>query len=177
MGRWIKSERAAQDVLKRFGVTDPPVPVERIVGELEARLEFEPYDAEMSGMLYRDQGRAVIGINSAHPATRQRFSIGHELGHLVLHRHRLMFVDKLFRVTVPDKVKGLYYPREEVEANGFAAALLMPEEMLDVALSRSLRSVDADDTQALIEDLARRFQVSPQAMEYRLANLGRLIPQ
>jgi Zn-dependent peptidase ImmA (M78 family) len=121
---------------------------------------------------------ARVGTSrSAHPITQQRYSMAHEIAHLVLHRHRLMFVDKLFRVTVPGAPGGPHYPREEVEANGFAAALLMPAAMIDVAMSRSIRGVGDKDNDALIEELARRFQVSSQAMEYRLTSLGRLIPR
>ncbi len=37
----------------------------------------------VSGILYRDGENTVVGINSAHPGTRQRFSRAHELGHLM----------------------------------------------------------------------------------------------
>ena len=55
---------------------------------------------------------------------------------------------------------------EEIEANFFAASLLMPERFLDAD-----GGVDAIDDDAMVSDLAARYQVSPQAMSLRLANL------
>ena len=39
------------------------------------------------GMLVRDEGKGtvMIGVNSLHHLHRQRFTIAHECGHLVLH--------------------------------------------------------------------------------------------
>jgi Zn-dependent peptidase ImmA (M78 family) len=53
----------------------------------------------------------------------------------------------------------------EMEANHFAAELLMPEE--------HVKSLIADGTTS-IQDLADKFNVSPGAMKYRLINLGYL---
>jgi Zn-dependent peptidase ImmA (M78 family) len=55
---------------------------------------------------------------------------------------------------------------EEIEANYFAASILMPQHMLD-ALSAE-EAVDNDD---MVADLARQFHVSRLAMSLRLANL------
>lgn len=173
-----RSERGAQDLLKHFNVQEPPVPVEQMARALGVQLQFVPYDDEMSGMLYRDKERGVtvMGINSFHPHTRQRFSIAHELGHLKLHTQRLMFVDKLFRVATTPTEMDWVRRREEVEANGFAAALLMPEHFIDAALRRHVDQGGSVNGDAMLHDLARRFEVSSEAMQYRLTNLGRLIP-
>lgn len=80
--------------------------------------------------------------------------------------------DKLVRVNMRDAKSSQATDREEIEANQFAAALLMPREMiLKEALRRMSRraSVAADE---LVQQMARAFQVSPQAMDYRLINLG-----
>lgn len=173
-----RSERGAQELLSRFNVEEPPVPVEQLAEALGVQLQFVPYDDEMSGMLYRDKerGATVIGINSFHAPTRQRFSIGHELGHLMLHTQRLMFVDKLFRVARASAETDVAHRREEIEANSFAAALLMPEQFIDEALRRYSTQGSSLEGESLLRDLARRFEVSPEAMQYRLTNLGRFIP-
>jgi Zn-dependent peptidase ImmA (M78 family)/DNA-binding XRE family transcriptional regulator len=67
-------------------------------------------------------GRPVIVFSSSDAGDRQRFTIAHELGHLLLHSP--MRDDEL-------DAKGA-----EVEANRFAGALLLPEE----AARESLRS-------------------------------------
>src|SRR6266498_4338044 len=65
-------EKEARALLKDAKIQDIPVPVERIAKQLQARLSFEPFEGNISGMLYRDGKRIVIGVNSAHANTRQR---------------------------------------------------------------------------------------------------------
>lgn len=57
----------------------------------------------------------------------------------------------------------------EIEANTFAAELLMPEDLLRAALEG--QSVDLEDDQA-VAMLAKRFKVSEAAMRFRLSTLG-----
>jgi Zn-dependent peptidase ImmA (M78 family) len=57
---------------------------------------------------------------------------------------------------------------DEIEANAFAAALLMPESFLRQDLKKL--SIDFDDA-SQIEALAKRYNVSSQAMTFRLLNL------
>lgn len=174
-----QAEKLATKLLTKLNISDPPVPIETIAKNMEVTLVFEPFEGEedISGILYRDDKHIIIGINSAHPKTRRRFSIAHELGHLSLH-HKKLFVDKVVRVDFRDQTSSLAIDKEEIEANAFAAELLMPRDFIRKEISRKLsrrRSLPAKDE--LIDDLARIFKVSPQAMEYRLNNLGILISQ
>ncbi len=154
-----------------------PVPVEEIATKLGAEVTYEPFEGELSGMLYRDGERKVIGINSAHSQTRQRFSLAHEIAHLRLHKGRPVIVDKvvqdkLVRLNMRDAKSGQATDREEIEANQFAAALLMPRDMI---LKEALRRVSrraAVTTDELVQQMAQAFRVSVQAMDYRLINLG-----
>ena len=58
---------------------------------------------------------------------------------------------------------------KEIEANQFAAELLMPEHMLKQDMSEFLSDFE---NEAGLEKLANLYQVSTQAMAFRLANLG-----
>ena len=71
------------------------------------------------------------------------------------------------RVDFRDRVSSLATDQEEVEANRFAAALLMPQEMVVQAVTGASRDPDE-----LVRSLARSFKVSEAAMGYRLINLG-----
>src|SRR5258708_3378707 len=73
-------------LLEKLDITKAPVPVEKIAKHLGAQVRFSPFDNEISGMIHIREGKAIIGINSMNHPHRQRFSIAHELGHLVLHR-------------------------------------------------------------------------------------------
>lgn len=118
----------------------------------------------------------MIGLNATHAKTRQRFTIAHEIGHLHLHQGRPMFVDRSVRIDRRDANAALGLDREEIEANSFAAALLMPQEMILAAVTQLSPHRGATGTEETIRRLASRFDVSPQAMEYRLANLGLVVP-
>ena len=65
-----------------------------------------------------------------------------------------------------------------MEANGFAAELLMPRDVLQEELLRIHdRLKNRGDVSSLIRELADAFQVSRQAMEYKLSSLGVLSPR
>jgi len=171
-GRNIDPEIRAQDVLERFNIRTLPVPVEKIARSLGAQVRFSPLDDELSGMIYIKDEVPIIGVNSMHHPNRQRFTIAHEIGHLVMHRERLagtVHVDKQFTVLMRGAVAASGKERIEIEANGFAAALLVPRLFLDQALAG--RKFDIDD-EGPLEELARKFRVSRQMMEYRIGNLS-----
>ena len=168
----VAAEVRAAELLKQLGVGGPPVPVDHIAAATGAHLTYETLDGEVSGLLYRDEERKVIGVNSRHAPVRQRFTIAHEIGHLLMHEGRPVFIDRLVRVNARDGSTS----QEEVEANAFAAELLMPRILLQGEVNSILgqgRSVGPDE---LVRELATKFQVSSEAMGYRLANLGVLDP-
>jgi Zn-dependent peptidase ImmA (M78 family) len=175
-----KAEKRAEALLAEFNITEPPVPVETIAEKMGAILVFEPFEGkedDISGILYRKGDNTIIGINSAHSETRRRFSIAHELGHLALHRKEL-FVDKVVRIDFRDRTSSLAIKAEEIAANAFAAGLLMPRDFLAREILRKLSKRSSQPAkEKLINHLAKTFKVSPQAMEYRLINLGILESQ
>jgi Zn-dependent peptidase ImmA (M78 family) len=162
----------AQRLLKSARIVNPPVRVDKVAEKLKARLTFEPFEGEgdISGILYRDEKQTIIGINSTHSNVRQRFTIAHEIGHLVLHEGEL-FVDQAVRVNFRDKRSSLAENRQEIEANKFAAELLMPAEMIQREIEKRVAKKIATEAQ-LVAELARVFDVSEQAMGFRLFNLG-----
>lgn len=167
-----KTDLAAQRLLAEARIDAAPIEVfalARRAGADVVRHQFD--DGDISGMLYRDDTRTVIGINSTHSPTRQRFTVAHELGHLKLHPGRPLILDAPARVNFRDPTASLATDREEIEANAFAAALLMPEPLVLEAASRLL-TADHHTPETLTVLLAKEFEVSEAAMGYRLINLG-----
>jgi Zn-dependent peptidase ImmA (M78 family) len=159
--------RQVQQLLEQHGVQRPPVPVEVIAELVGAKLKYSPYEGELAGMLIRDHGRCIIGINSNHHTNRQRFTIAHEIGHLILHDIQV-HIDRDFRVLRRDANSSLAIDHLEIEANRFAAELLMPFDMLVKDLAE--RNIDVEDEETL-RPLARRYRVSRQAITHRIANI------
>ena len=85
--------------------------------------------------------------------TRKRFTVAHEIGHYLFHKHMM---------TEDIEDNALYHSdlpiSEEVEANKFAAWLLMPDELIAEYLEQGL-DMDA---------MARKFNVSRHAMAIKL---------
>lgn len=170
----LRAEKAASELLSQFGIASFPIPVDKVAQLLSVRVVYQPMKGDISGMLYRQPERVVIGVNSGHAMTRQRFTIAHELGHLQLHEGRPMIIDHLFRVKVNmrDGRSSMATDAEEIEANRFAAELLMPRLAVKERVAHFLSRRGELSEHAFIFELARYFNVSPEAMDYRLINLG-----
>lgn len=168
--RYARIERHASELLRRADSNHPPVDPLRIARLAGASVHFEPFDDDISGVLIRNGDSTAIGVNKAHASVRQRFTIAHELGHLLLHDGVPIRIDRNFRVNWR-KGSGVNASNvEEIEANFFAASLLMPKSMLTTA--NRLDHFDVEDDAEIVR-LARLFRVSTQAMTFRLAELFR----
>ncbi len=170
----------------------PPIPIKAIAEEHFGLIviEFErPSDipgapevsdnVRFSGMLMADRGEIWVSAADAREwPPRKRFTIAHELGHFVLHRHSVdpalyqaadisatgaAPADSIRSEADPESAKLL--PRLEAEANAFAAALLMPARLLRQAHAE----LDGD-----IDRLQEIFDSSKAALERRLRTLGLL---
>ena len=159
-------------LFSKNGITSPAIPVEKIAKREGAALTYQPYEGNLAGMLVNTPERVIIGVNSAHPVTRQRFTIAHEIGHLLLHGTAIdgVHLDRDFRVHRRDSTSALAVDDLEIEANRFAAELLMPYSMIMDEIDEMF---DVEDPQE-IRALADRYEVSPLAMQIRISNLLKL---
>lgn len=102
--------------------------------------------ASVSGVTFRVPGRPpLILLNSTHPADRSRFTLAHELGHIIMHRFPTGTM--------------------EDEANEFASALLLPaDEMRQTFMGRRV-------TLELLASLKPEWKVAMQALLMRATAL------
>jgi Zn-dependent peptidase ImmA (M78 family) len=160
-------ERRASALLVEHGHEKPPIDVIRLCQDLGIEVVPEELDDEISGILVLQQ-HPVIAVNRKHSRARQRFTIAHEIGHFVLHKSRkdAVFVDRA-AMHFRNQVSSKGVDPSEVAANHFAAALLMPQQMLE----EDLRSIDESIADVHVIQLAKKYGVSEQAMNIRLARL------
>lgn len=118
-------------------------------------------DLDISGMVEICDGKPLITYNTSEPPMRQRFTVAHELGHVVL--GHLTAAHPKFRDSAAN-FSSSAHQREERDANRFAAQLLIPADTVEYAVVQ--KKIFG------IAQLAKIFGVSPIAMEYRLKNLG-----
>jgi Zn-dependent peptidase ImmA (M78 family) len=162
------------ELLAKFQISAPPVPVDKIAERLGIHVVGQPADDDISGFLLRDrQGKVVIGFNDKHHINRQRFTIGHEVGHFLLHKGEDLHVDETgsgYEVRLRQGHSSEATDVDELEANLFSAELLMPAEFLEADLTELAPLCLADDDK--IRKLAAKYKVSAQALTLRLTHLG-----
>jgi Zn-dependent peptidase ImmA (M78 family) len=147
-------ERKALEVLKRFGLVDPPVGLEDICRAEGLAVCARPFDY-VAGLFLNDDVFPVIVVNSRQPSARQRFTVAHELGHYYLRHERGSFAE-------PGGGS-----RQERDAERFAANLLMP-----AAWVRRYWATYGANPENRISILAAMFEVSRAALRVRLKELG-----
>lgn len=170
MARRSRAEDAAIDVLDRYKAGEPPIDVDAIALAEGIEIVRTAAQGNESGFALRDGKRRIIGVNSGHSLLRQRFTVAHELGHLILHPGKPLIMDPSVRVNRRNETSSLGTDFEEIQANTFAAQLLMPRSIV-ARLAADLATAGHSHEQ-LIKALAQSFSVSRDAMTYRLINLG-----
>ncbi|MBV9869178.1 MAG: ImmA/IrrE family metallo-endopeptidase [Frankiaceae bacterium] len=113
---------------------------------------IEPLPPGVDGLSIACGNYQLALISSAIPATRQRYTLAHEIGHLAAGDSNELTIDET--LTGQSDV--------EARATAFAAAFLMPES----SLRRSLGSVGP--TEATIVDMLVRYKVSLDTLATRL---------
>lgn len=99
---------------------------------------------------------------------RRRFTVAHEIGHIVLHLPLLMAQAKSQTALFTLPQVPVQDDRLEFQANYFAAALLLPRAMVCSIFGG--RIADSEYVQA--DEVAHYFGVSLQAATFRMQELG-----
>jgi Zn-dependent peptidase ImmA (M78 family) len=163
-------EKRAEEILDESGLRAIPVPIEDIAAHFKLHIG-KAASKDFSGLLIRkEDGAALIGINSNENPRRQRFTIAHEIGHFFLH------LDKNVLVDYRSNTRGKHRTPKEKEADIFAASLLMPRQELTKDFVKVAGGVltDQDQIRSVVSLLATKYEVSDEAMNIRI--LGLVIP-
>lgn len=144
-----KADEARKLINQLFPID--PILIAKAMG-LEVFTASLPRD--VSGKIFYKEKK--IFIEQTDYITRQVFSVAHELGHYILHN------DGTSHTSLRDTTSSQGIDTKEIEANFFAANLLMPQDEV-------LRLVGLKFT---LDSMASYFNVSPLAMQYRLEKLG-----
>ena len=144
----------ARRLLDTCGIERPPVDLVRIARHLGVR-HIREMDIRLDGQLVElgDGGYEVILSRNA-PRTRQRFTLAHEIGHLLA-------------AASGDESMSCGDAATEDLCNRVAAELLIPGRFIADAAAAEM---DA----AAFRRLATRFQCSLEATAWRVLNMGRV---
>lgn len=165
----------AERLLAESGELTLPIRVERIAKTLKLDVLQMDLGSDIAGMLVSDGATSKICVRKQDARVRRRFTIAHEIGHFYL-AHKFsgdqrVHVDRghVIRFRSPKSSTG--EDLMEVEANQFAASLLMPAHLLREEVEACGGAPVSD---IAVTRLAEKFDVSEQAMTIRLTVLGLL---
>jgi XRE family transcriptional regulator, fatty acid utilization regulator len=159
------AENLALDVWMKFRLGDTPAEVlPRVLEEYNVRVfALEMGDKASASCTRSERLGACILLNMNSKTWRRNFDMAHELFHLLTWG--------IFR-TFGDEVSNVASAMEESMANVFASRLLLPE----VPFCQRLHRTTAGGNPLMVSDvheLAREFNVSAEAVVYRVAGLSR----
>jgi len=144
-----------------------PVDIFSLINNMEkVTLVFYPMSDRISGICIREKNSKVIAINSNMSYGRQRFTAAHELYHL--------FFESELRSVICEKDISDSKSDSEKEADRFASYFLAPYDSLRAYLEEHNLLDNKIFTTEDIINMEQIYQLSHQAMLYRLVYDGYL---
>lgn len=157
-------ERMAARLVERLQLA-PPIDVEELCRSL-ADLSFKQFPIEIDGLcldLKIPGKRPKVWVSKTIPPVRRRFTLAHEIGHIIIPWHRGTIIDD---IEAPRSKERGKYREMEAEANRFAAELLMPSTWASGLAERS------DHAAGLMHTMREIAQVSFPAAFLKTAKFG-----
>lgn len=145
----------AEELIKRFGLTEPPIDIRSIAEQLEIQVIEMTLPLWFSGALIRLDDNYHIVLNRNLTSTQKMLTIAHEIAHHQMDHHEICYM------------KNKQRPFSHLEADIFAEELCMPGALV----KREAEKWHKDH-----RFLARLFGVDEEAMIKRLEELE-LIPR
>lgn len=137
------ARKLARYLIKRAEITETPVSLQKIIEYLQTRHDLAviktDFGKKISGILVMVGNQPTIGFNENDCWYRRRFTIGHEIGHLLMGH------------TCEGSASNNIH---EQEANQFAAELLVPLEFIKKDFLKTKN----------IPDLSKKYAVSQEAL-------------
>jgi Zn-dependent peptidase ImmA (M78 family)/lambda repressor-like predicted transcriptional regulator len=158
-----QGEVLAERLRSQAGLDDADLPADLalLAADVESRfavdVAIEPLARGLDGLAVTRGDYSLILVSSSVAAHRQRYTIAHELGHIMAGDH-----DEV----VDENINFSPSPAETC-ANAFAAAFLMPTGALRTAIG-SQPAVSEE----FVAELLARYRVSLDAVAFRLHNLN-----
>lgn len=152
----VRPEQVAAEILRQNPQLPIPVPVEELarlagISKIEA---FSSVGFEGALVTNATKSEGAIFFSSLSPRPRQRFTIGHELGHFLLPWHR----QTSFQCTAED-ISSRSKKDWEIQANQFSAELLTPEPLVR-RLLRPLKEPELAHILQLHDEFATSFEMT-----------------
>ncbi|KQV31817.1 ImmA/IrrE family metallo-endopeptidase [Rhizobium sp. Root1204] len=190
-------KHSVTDILGEIEYQGGPVDLERICSALSISLNYSDQDIrDIDGIPVLGSAnftRKLITINAHGNRNRERFTLGHEIGHFHLKHGEYLSSETIVEkdLLIKETAQSLNYERLEYQANAFSSNLILPDgvfkrktaefrHLLEIS-DRGHGYVFVDDQpynsmiyDQLLTSLSNYFEVSKQAVQIKLKNLGML---
>ena len=151
----------ARQLVKDVGIVSIPVDIAQFATAANATIKVrrDLNDAE-SGQTFQYGGKNVIIVNGNHREERQRFTVLHEIAHIVLNLPSQHHGDHM---STSDLFSYRRRPKEEILCDVFAAECLLPSEHFKKDVE------DIDVSLGEVKRLAERYKASLASTGSRFA--------
>ncbi|MGO7050374.1 ImmA/IrrE family metallo-endopeptidase [Rhizobium johnstonii] len=187
-----------REVLNRVGYSQGPVDLEDICRSLSIELQYSNQDnRDLDGTQILGSAnfnRRTIMINAHGNRNRERFTLGHEIGHFCLNHGAYLASESIIENDLlinADNATGFNHERLEFQANLFSSNLILPDDIFrqKTAEFRQLLGITdrghgyifVDDQpcnytvyEQLLTSLLSYFEVSKQAIQIKFRSFGML---
>ena len=166
MANYTQARKKAAEVLKNFGVKEPPIDPEDIAESIGIDVVYASFDTpvsdSISGFIDFSEGtdNVRIVVNDEISPKRKNFTIAHELGHYLLHQDYAQ--GEGYQILPRSNIHGTTKPDVEKEADAFAAALLAPKSMIE-----RYRPI------ASLPEMSKIFVASEEMLRWRIHNIDK----
>lgn len=151
----------ARKFVRDAGVASAPVDLERLAAAANAKLKIvDDLSDDESGQTTQIRGKHVIIVNGNHREERQRFTVLHELAHIVLELASQHHGPTLTTGTLMRYGKR---PPEEMLCDVFAAECLLPYDLFSKDVG------DVDISMAAVRELSEKYKASVTTTGSRFA--------
>jgi len=148
----MKGIKHARKIAKKYSLT-PPVNVQNILLDY-ANLEKDSLPGKVDAIcIINNSRRPLVIVDQFLPSTREKFTLAHELGHLIIPWHYGMISCHTDR---RDEYDEILYREMETEANNFAAELIMPTAWIDQIISEEI----TNGLDVVLEFVTKKAEVS-----------------
>jgi uncharacterized protein DUF955 len=157
----VKPGELAESIIDGFAIRDPKdIDVEAIAIDAGMQVRFRQLDG-CAATLVGVKDRSIATISPSGNKGRDRFSIGHELGHWSMHRGQSFYcrAENFGHYSKADRLK-------EKQADEFSSRLLIPTSLLRPKIGK-IRVLFLNDLRGLASD----FATSDVAMAFRVTLL------
>lgn len=156
------ARQMARKVLKDCGISKPPIDLKLILKEKGYEyIEVDTFMDSVDALFLENEGSIYAAVNSKHHIHRQRFSLAHELGHILLNHNLDYYSVEISLDNPPSEKKHTGAERAyETEANNFAGELLVPLELLKKEFKKNPD----------LKSISKAFWVSEQVASIAVSN-------